>query len=65
MAPKITQETAGCIIGKDYPSRIVEHSIASKANMAKMKRAYDASKNECVVTPARKKAKMNDYYKKK
>jgi cryptochrome len=38
------QKKYGCIIGKDYPKPIVEHDVASKANMAKMKAAY-AAKN--------------------
>ena len=40
-APKSVQEAAGCIIGKDYPKPIVDHKIASKDNMRKMKLAYD------------------------
>ena len=43
-APKSVQEAAGCIIGKDYPKPIVDHKIASKDNMMKMKLAYDQDK---------------------
>ena len=32
------------MIGVDYPKPIVDHKIASKANMAKMKLAYSAHK---------------------
>ncbi len=35
------QEQAGCIIGKDYPWPIVDHDVASKENMGKMKIAYE------------------------
>ena len=41
-APISVQQQCGCIIGVDYPSPIVEHDIASKENMQKMKFAYDA-----------------------
>lgn len=43
-APIEVQKKAKCIIGKDYPLRIVEHEIISKENMAKMKEAYEARK---------------------
>lgn len=39
------QRGCGCIIGKDYPKPIVDHTDASKANMAKMHDAYDANKD--------------------
>lgn len=39
------QKTYGCIIGKDYPRPIVDHDVAMKANLVKMKAAY-AKKNE-------------------
>lgn len=42
--PDAVQKAAGCIIGKDYPEPIVDHKVASKANMAKMKLAYAAHK---------------------
>lgn len=38
------QKKLGCIIGKDYPSPIVDHDEAMKANLLKMKAAY-AAKN--------------------
>jgi len=40
LAPISTQKAAGCIIGKDYPKRIVDHKIESKKNMMKMKVAF-------------------------
>uniref|UniRef100_A0A6S9LDJ6 Cryptochrome/DNA photolyase FAD-binding domain-containing protein n=1 Tax=Heterosigma akashiwo TaxID=2829 RepID=A0A6S9LDJ6_HETAK len=40
LAPKSMQESCGCVIGVDYPEPIVDHSIISKENMAKMKQAY-------------------------
>ncbi len=43
-APLAVQQAAGCVIGRDYPAPIVDHAAASKANMAKMKAAYDAAK---------------------
>lgn len=39
------QKKYGCIIGKDYPQRIVDHDVAMKANLLKMKAAY-AKKND-------------------
>lgn len=39
-APLDVQQRANCIIGRDYPSPIVDHSEASKLNMSKMKEAY-------------------------
>lgn len=40
-APKDVQKVAGCIIGKDYPNPIVDHKVASKDNMKRMKLAYE------------------------
>lgn len=34
------QKKYGCIIGKDYPHRIVDHDVVMKENLAKMKAAY-------------------------
>ena len=45
-APKAVQEAAGCVIGKDYPSPIIEnHTSTSKANMGRMAEAYKAHKD--------------------
>jgi len=38
------QQAAGCIIGKDYPKPIVDHSVASNANKDRIKACYDAHK---------------------
>ena len=43
-APLEVQKAAGCIVGKDYPKPIVEHDVASKANMEKHAKAYAAHK---------------------
>ncbi len=39
-APRSIQETAGCIVGKDYPCPIVEHEVVHKNNIQRMKAAY-------------------------
>ncbi|XP_055595050.1 cryptochrome-2 [Uranotaenia lowii] len=39
-----TQRKLGCIIGKDYPNRIVIHEDISKKNIAKMTEAYRKNK---------------------
>ena len=45
LAPEAVQIKAGCIVGQDYPTRIVlDHQQTSKANMAKMQQAYQAHK---------------------
>ena len=62
-APLATQEKAGCIIGQDYPRPIVDHSIVSKINMARMKEVFERSrqteKGEDSYEPAQKKAKSS------
>lgn len=45
-APLQIQRKYGCIIGVDYPERIVIHEIASKENLSRMKLAYESSSNE-------------------
>jgi len=49
-APLAQQRLWGCVIGEDYPAPVVEHSEASKANMAKMKKAYDDHKKRAART---------------
>ncbi|XP_050077460.1 cryptochrome-1 [Anopheles maculipalpis] len=39
-----TQKKLGCIIGKDYPKRIVMHEEISKANIQRMSAAYKRNK---------------------
>ena len=36
LAPLDVQRAAGCVIGIDYPAPVVDHAVASKANIAKM-----------------------------
>lgn len=43
-APKSVQTTAGCVIGVDYPKRIVDHEKIHKENCGKMSIAYKANK---------------------
>lgn len=50
LAPLAIQKSCNCVIGKDYPERIVIHEVASKVNMAKMKIAYSAVKSSPVTT---------------
>jgi cryptochrome len=44
LAPKGAQVIAKCVVGVDYPRPIVDHSIISKVNIGRMKKAYDANK---------------------
>jgi len=44
IAPIEVQRKAGCIIGQDYPSPIVDHASASKACIARIGAAYKASR---------------------
>ncbi|XP_055550388.1 cryptochrome-1-like [Wyeomyia smithii] len=39
-APESVQRAAKCIIGKDYPLPMVNHAIASRANMERIKQVY-------------------------
>jgi len=42
-APREVQVKAGCVVGEHYPHRMIEdHLATSKANMNKIKAAYDA-----------------------
>jgi len=43
-APTAILERAGVVLGDNYPEPIVEHATVSKANMGRMKEAYDAHK---------------------
>ncbi len=40
LAPLSVQRASNCIVGQDYPERIVIHETASKINMQRMKDAY-------------------------
>lgn len=39
-APLSVQQAAGCVIGKDYPERIVDHDVVRPINMKRMAAAY-------------------------
>ena len=59
-APPAVQAAAGCVVGRDYPARIVDHSVVVKENMERMKAAYAAGRGEGQAgspTPAAKRAK--------
>jgi len=62
-APLAEQKRAGCVIGKDYPKPIVDHSDASKANIERMKKAFEQNKrtshenSEAAADTKRKRAK--------
>ncbi|GFX55557.1 cryptochrome-1 [Trichonephila clavipes] len=43
-APKKLQEQLGCVIGKDYPSPIVDHDKARTENLRRMDAVYKARK---------------------
>lgn len=45
-APVEVQRQCGCVVGKDYPRPIVDHDVVSKENMARMKKAYEAQREE-------------------
>lgn len=44
-APMSFQKSVGCIIGKDYPTRIVVHEKVYKENISKMSLAYKMNKS--------------------
>lgn len=39
-APENVQRAAKCIIGKDYPLPMVNHCVASRINIQRMKQVY-------------------------
>jgi hypothetical protein len=43
-APLEVQRSCGCVVGRDYPFPVVDHTAASKRNMERMKKAYAANK---------------------
>lgn len=43
-APLKLQQELGCVIGKDYPNRVIIHEDVYKVNIAKMSDAYKANK---------------------
>ena len=44
-APRDVQIRAGVVVGENYPNRIVDHDVASKANIAKLGRAFEAARD--------------------
>lgn len=52
-APNNVQKQAGCIVGRDYPERIVIHEEVHKVNIGKMSLAY-RSKKENVAEDTKK-----------
>eukprot|EP00929_Paragymnodinium_shiwhaense_P077739 TRINITY_DN40087_c0_g1_i1.p1 TRINITY_DN40087_c0_g1~~TRINITY_DN40087_c0_g1_i1.p1 ORF type:complete len:601 (+),score=87.14 TRINITY_DN40087_c0_g1_i1:51-1853(+) len=44
-APVAVQKSANCIVGKDYPSPIVDHSTVREENIARFKAALDMLSN--------------------
>ena len=44
-APLSIQKQCRCIIGKDYPHPIVDHTVVSKKNIARMKMVYEKGKS--------------------
>jgi cryptochrome len=65
LAPLDVQRAAGCVVGKDYPAPIVDHAVASKENMAKMKVAYAAARGELNEEDGKEKEKGEAPVKKK
>eukprot|EP01079_Euglenida_sp_SAG-EU17-18_P004471 gene4471-809_t len=53
-APIEVQRSAGCIVGKDYPNRIVDHDKIHKINIQRMSAAYKAIKAGGASTSAEK-----------
>lgn len=51
LAPKEVQERVGCIIGKDYPKPMVDHSEISKINIGRMKESYAKKVNQKKTPP--------------
>ncbi|XP_055551909.1 cryptochrome-1-like isoform X6 [Falco biarmicus] len=48
-APRAVQERAGCLVGTHYPQPIVEHGVASKRNLGRMKLAHARKGNKSPV----------------
>lgn len=40
-APVAVQQKAGCVVGVDYPARIVDHTVAREANLSRFKEALE------------------------
>jgi cryptochrome len=48
------QKKAKCIVGKDYPNRIVDHDVIHKVNISRMSEAYKANKEPTESKPSPK-----------
>lgn len=53
LAPENVQCAAKCIIGKDYPLPMVNHAIASRINIQRMKQVYQQLANYKLMENAR------------
>ena len=51
-APVDVQRSVGCVVGKDYPHRIVVHEKVSKVNIQRMSAAFKSSKSTSAGTQA-------------
>ena len=40
MAPESVQKSAKCIVGEDYPKPMINHAVASRINMERMRQVY-------------------------
>ncbi|XP_054283598.1 cryptochrome-2-like [Macrosteles quadrilineatus] len=58
-APMSVQKTAGCVIGTDYPRRIVKHEEVYKKNIARMSAAYKSTK-EMKASPDKNQKRPSD-----
>ncbi|XP_050409035.1 cryptochrome-1 isoform X2 [Patella vulgata] len=59
-APVKLQETAGCIIGKDYPKPIVDHDTVRPINIKRMSEAYAKNKEAKSADSSDSKRKASD-----
>ena len=44
-APLVVQQSAQCVIGRDYPKPIIDHKVVSKICIERMKKAFEAIKD--------------------
>ena len=56
LAPLDVQQKAGCVVGVDYPARVVDHAVASRACIDKIATAYAAHKEANTTTGKKRKA---------
>nr|CAD7196227.1 unnamed protein product [Timema douglasi] len=57
-APLSVQQKAGCVVGTDYPRRIVLHEDVYKKNIARMSQAYKDNKTDSSIASKRPADKM-------